>query len=89
MTTTAVSTNLPVTALLGLSAFLRVGALRIRAAARALDGWLARRAATRAAHEALHAMTERELRDVGLNRYDIERGRVGIYVPGRYNALWI
>ena len=87
--TTYASTNLSVSALLGLSALLRMSARRLRAAAHALDAWLARRRAARAAYNAIHAMSHHQLRDIGLHRYDVERGRVGIYVPGRVNALWI
>lgn len=56
--------------------------LRLDGMARSAAGWLGRRAATRRARAALHAMTDAELADVGLTRAAIEtalrHGRRGV-----------
>ena len=46
---------------------------RARVFAKALDARIARRRAAREALEALSAMSDRELRDIGLGRSDIDR----------------
>ena len=52
--------------------FLFLSARGLVAAARSLDAWLAMRQRTADAGRDLRAMTDRELRDIGLTRSDIE-----------------
>lgn len=47
------------------------GAYRLRAAARMLDEWLARRREERRAQDDFATMSERDLRDIGLCRSDV------------------
>ena len=51
---------------------LFMSARALDAAARSLDAWLAMRQRAAAARRDLRAMTDRELRDIGLTRSDIE-----------------
>ena len=68
------SSRHPATApLYGLAAFLRSAEHLIRASATRLDAWLAgRRTATRARRD-LSAMSDWELKDIGITRVDVER----------------
>lgn len=50
----------------------RPGAHKLRAVARRLDGWLERRRLAAAAMRELAAMSDFELRDIRLSRYDVE-----------------
>ncbi|MEA3153586.1 MAG: hypothetical protein QOK44_1175 [Betaproteobacteria bacterium] len=60
--------SVSVAILLQVSVALRVSARRVRRIAVALQTWITRRRAARAALTALHAMSERELHDIGLAR---------------------
>ena len=60
-------------ALLQVSFVLSAAGRRARALAKRLDTWLARRRAAREALGALSAMSDRDLRDIGIARSDIER----------------
>ena len=58
-------------ALYGAAEWLHAGARGLKAAARKLDAWLlTRQAAARARYE-LCTMSDRELRDIGLDRADV------------------
>jgi uncharacterized protein YjiS (DUF1127 family) len=65
--------SISVAALLQVSFVLSAAGRRARVLAKALDAWIARRRAAREAISALNAMSERELRDIGLGRSDIDR----------------
>jgi uncharacterized protein YjiS (DUF1127 family) len=54
------------------AALLYVLAARAGAAANHLDTWLESRRLARGVRRDLSAMTDRELRDIGLTRFDIE-----------------
>jgi len=54
------------------AAILRAAAYRVRAVAMVLDAWLERRRAVAASLAQLNAMTDRELRDIGLTRFDVQ-----------------
>jgi uncharacterized protein YjiS (DUF1127 family) len=54
------------------AAFLQTLAQRLRAAAGDLDTWLESRRRANATRLVLNASTDRELRDIGLTRSDIE-----------------
>ncbi len=51
---------------------MHAGAHKVRAVARRLDGWLERRRLAAAAMRELAAMSDFELRDIRLSRYDVE-----------------
>ena len=61
------------TPLFQLAAVLHLAARRVRAMAMRLNAWLETRRAAAAALLALNAMSERELRDIGLTRFDVRR----------------
>jgi uncharacterized protein YjiS (DUF1127 family) len=65
------------TLLFQLAAVLHLAAHRVRAMALRLNAWLERRRAAAAALLLLNAMTERELRDIGLTRLDVQRAAWG------------
>ena len=65
--------SLSVGVLLYVSLALSSGARGLRAIARTLGRWLERRRAARVALQELSAMSDRELRDIGIARSDIER----------------
>ena len=65
------------TPLFQLAAVLRVAAHGMHAVATRLNGWLERRRATAAALLVLNAMTDRELRDIGLTRFDVQNAAWG------------
>src|SRR5215467_12797441 len=71
------------TALLYLAAALRGAAYRLRAAARRLDEWIARRRAALPAIRDLQGMSYRELRDIGLTAFDVQHLAWGGNAPGR------
>ena len=71
------------TALLYAAAVLRTGAYRLRAAARRLDTWIARRQTKRLAVRALQEMSYLELRDIGLTGFDVQHLAWGGKAPGR------
>lgn len=58
-------------ALLRISGALHSTALRLRVAARALDRWLEHRRVANQALDDLAAMSDRDLRDIGLSRSDV------------------
>jgi len=60
-------------ALLQFAAAMAVAARRLRAAAKSLDAWLERRRIAAAALRDLGRMSERELKDIGLTRVDVQR----------------
>ena len=60
-----------------LAALLSTGARKVSAAAHALDAWLEARRLATAARRDLADMSERELRDIGLDRADIRRVVLG------------
>jgi uncharacterized protein YjiS (DUF1127 family) len=73
ITVTSYAIRSPQAALLyRLSVVLRATAAVLRATAYRLDGWLAARRLAAAARQYLSEMSERELRDIGLARADIE-----------------
>jgi len=57
----------------GLAALLRSAEHRIRAFATRVDTWLAERRTARTARRDLSAMSDRELKDIGITRVDVER----------------
>ena len=61
------------TPLYQLAAFLRSAEHRLHASATRLDVWLAERRAARTARRDLSAMSDRELKDIGITRVDVER----------------
>ena len=71
--TTHSQRSFSVAVLLHVSFVLSAAGRRARALAKMLDTWLARRHAAREALAALSAMSDRELRDIGIARSDIER----------------
>jgi uncharacterized protein YjiS (DUF1127 family) len=76
-------------ALYRLAAYLQAGARNLRTAARRLDTWLESRRLGAAARQALSEMSDRELRDIGLVRADIEdvaNGGSPRAVDGRFLA---
>ena len=52
-------------------------AIRMRVAARQLDAWLESRRIAAAARRELGMMNERELKDIGLTRVDVDRVALG------------
>ena len=58
--------------LYGLAALLRASARGLAVAGKALDAWLDARQVAATARRELSAMSEHELRDIGLARGDIE-----------------
>jgi uncharacterized protein YjiS (DUF1127 family) len=66
------------TPLFQLAVLLRVAAYGIHKVATRLNTWLERRRAVAAAVMALNAMTERELRDIGLTRFDVQNATCGV-----------
>jgi uncharacterized protein YjiS (DUF1127 family) len=65
--------SISVAALLQISFVLSAAGRRARVLAKTLDTWITRRRAAQEALAALSAMSDRELRDIGLARSDIER----------------
>ena len=66
------------TSLFQLAAVLHVAAGGVRAMATRLNAWLERRRAAAAALQALDTMTDRELRDIGLTRFDVQNAAWGV-----------
>jgi len=60
-------------ALYWLAAFLRSAEHRIRGCATRFDAWLEARRTARQARRDLSSMSDRELRDIGITRVDVER----------------
>jgi uncharacterized protein YjiS (DUF1127 family) len=60
-------------ALYRLAAMLHAGARVMRAAAQRLDAWLEARRLAAGARAALADMSDRDLRDIGLARADVDR----------------
>ena len=60
-------------ALYQLAAFLRSAEHRLRASATRLDARLVDRRAARTARRDLSSMSDRELKDIGITRVDVER----------------
>ena len=56
------------------AAFLWKAGTWLHVSARALDAWLAARAKAREDARALESMSDRELRDIGLSRSQIDEG---------------
>jgi uncharacterized protein YjiS (DUF1127 family) len=65
--------SISVAVLLQLSFVLTAAGRRARALAKMLAAWIARRRAAREGLAALSAMSDRDLRDIGVTRSDIER----------------
>jgi uncharacterized protein YjiS (DUF1127 family) len=65
--------GLLVSVLLGLSFVLRSAGLRLRSFSNALAKRLERERAVRTALQHLHAMSDSELKDIGIGRSEIER----------------
>ena len=70
---TFVTRNPLATPLFQLAAVLRMAARRVQTVATRLNAWLERRRAAAAALAVLTAMSDRELRDIGLTRFDVQR----------------
>lgn len=68
-----VARNRFATPLFQLAAVLHVAARDVRAMATRLNAWLERRRAADAALLVLNTMSDRELRDIGLSRFDVQR----------------
>ena len=68
-----VARNRFATPLFQLAAVLHVAARGVRAMATRLNAWLERRRAADTALLALNTMSDRELRDIGLSRFDVQR----------------
>ena len=68
-----VARNPLATPLFQFAATLYLAAHRVRAMAMRLNVWLERRRLAAAALPLLNAMSERELRDIGLTRFDVQR----------------
>ena len=60
------------------AAILRAASYRVRAVAMRLDACLERRRAAAASLAQLNAMTDRELRDIGLTRFDVQNTAWGV-----------
>ena len=73
-----VARNRFATPLFQLAAVLHVSARAVRAMATRLNAWLERRRAAAAALQALGTMTDRELRDIGLTRFDVQNAAWGV-----------
>jgi uncharacterized protein YjiS (DUF1127 family) len=71
--TTHSQRSFSVAALLQVSFVLSAAGRRARVLAKILETWLARRRREREGLAALSAMSDRELRDIGITRSDIER----------------
>ena len=71
--TTHSQRSFSVAALLQVSFVLSAAGRRARVLAKILETWIARRRAAREGLAALSAMSDRELRDIGIARSDIER----------------
>ncbi len=68
------SSRQPAAALLyRLAANLRATARRVLASATHVDAWLANRRAAAIARRDLNSMSDRELKDIGITRVDVER----------------
>src|SRR5262249_51232225 len=83
MYTYAQSRTFSAMALLHLAVAFRSAAYRLRAAARRLDEWIARRRAAVPAIRDLQAMSYHELRDIGLTGFDVQHLAWGGTAPGR------
>ena len=70
---TYVARNRFATPLFQLAALLHVAARGVRAMATRLNAWLERRRAADTALLVLNTMSDRELRDIGLSRFDVQR----------------
>jgi uncharacterized protein YjiS (DUF1127 family) len=68
-----VARNRFATPLFQLAAVLHVAARGVRAMATRLNAWLERRRAADTALLVLNTMSDRELRDIGLSRFDVQR----------------
>ncbi|HSS70922.1 MAG TPA: DUF1127 domain-containing protein [Casimicrobiaceae bacterium] len=64
-------------ALLKVAAAMAAAARRLRATAKSLDVWLERRRVAASALHDLGGMSERELKDIGLTRVDVQRVALG------------
>ena len=73
-----VARNRFATPLFQLAAVLHVAARGVRALATRLNAWLERRRAAAASLAQLNAMTDRELRDIGLTRFDVQNTAWGV-----------
>ena len=74
LSTSCDSSRHPVTApLYQLAAFLSSAEHRLRASATRLDAWLVERRAASTARRDLSSMSDRELKDIGITRVDVER----------------
>ena len=73
-----VARNRFATPLFQLAAILRAASYRVRAVAMRLDACLERRRAAAASLAQLNAMTDRELRDIGLTRFDVQNTAWGV-----------
>jgi len=61
---------------------LHAAAGRLRAAAKALQGWLEKRRRAAIAFHELERMSDRGLRDIGLSRADVMRAACGVQRSG-------
>ena len=61
-----------------LAAVLHVAARGVRAMATRLNAWLERRRAAHTALLLLNTMSDRELRDIGLTRHDVQNAAWGL-----------
>jgi uncharacterized protein YjiS (DUF1127 family) len=77
------------TPLFQLAAVLHLAAHRVRAMAMRLNAYLERRRAAAAALLVLQAMSERELRDIGLTCFDVQRAAWGgsLVAPDRNRTV--
>ena len=66
------------TPLFQFAAILHVAARGVRTMATRLNAWLERRRAAAASLAQLNAMTDRELRDIGLTRFDVQNTAWGV-----------
>ena len=73
-----VARNRFATPLFQLAAVLHVAARGVRAMATRLNAWLERRRAADTALLVLNTMTDRELRDIGLTRFDVQNTAWGV-----------
>jgi uncharacterized protein YjiS (DUF1127 family) len=71
-------------ALFLVAASMRAGARHVRAAAKWVHHWLERRRIAEAAFRDFATMGERELHDIGLSRFDVQRVALGASDRYRY-----
>jgi uncharacterized protein YjiS (DUF1127 family) len=86
---TLVTRNPLATPLFHLAAALRMAARRVQTVATRLNVWLEERRAAAGALAALIAMSDRDLRDIGLTRCDVQRlANVSLRSPDWRSSAW-